>query len=99
MTPGDRFYDFSLRLLMLALGAALIGCLVWLAWRWSQPPAGNATVVPLTQVAPKVEPVPAKDAANSDAPQQVLLAPGQVFKCQSGGNITFTDRPCPTEAR
>jgi hypothetical protein len=43
--------------------------------------------------------VPAKDAANSDAPQQVLLAPGQVFKCQNGGKITFTDRPCPTEAR
>jgi hypothetical protein len=99
MTPGDRFYDFSLRLLMLALGAALIGCLVWLAWRWSQPPAGNATVVPVTQVAPKVERVPVKDVAGKDAPQQVLLAPGQVFKCQNGGKVTFTDRPCPTETR
>jgi hypothetical protein len=99
MTPGDRFYDFSLRLLMLALGAALIGCLVWLAWRWSHPPAGNATVVPVTQVSPKVEPAPVKDAAGRDTPQQVLLAPGQVFKCQNGGKVTFTDRPCPTETR
>lgn len=99
MPPADRFYDFSLRLLMLAVGAALIGCVIWLAWRWSLPPAGDTTIVPVTQASPKAEPVPLRDSAGSDAPQQVLLAPGQVFKCESGGKVTFTDRPCPSESR
>jgi hypothetical protein len=50
----------------------------------------------MTQVAPKVEPVAAREAAVAPGSQQVLLAPGQVFKCESGGRVTFTDRPCTT---
>jgi Domain of unknown function (DUF4124) len=27
------------------------------------------------------------------------VAPGQVYRCESGGKVTFTDRPCPTATR
>ena len=99
MPKGDRVYDFSLRILMLAISAALIGCVVWMAWRWGQPQASPAAAVPVTQVAPKSEPVPVRESTNPSSGQQVLLAPGQVFKCESGGKITFTDRPCAATPR
>jgi hypothetical protein len=98
MPKGDRVFDFSLRILMLAVSAALVGCIAWLAWRWVNPPVGPSPVVPVTQVAPKVEPAPTKGTDTAPGGQQVLLAPGQVFRCESGGRVTFTDRPCPANS-
>jgi hypothetical protein len=98
MTRGDRVYDISLRILMLAVTAALIGAIVVLIWRWNQPHAAAAPAVPVTQVAPPQQPVPRTDVATA-ANAQVLVAPGQVFRCESGGKVTFTDRPCPTITR
>jgi len=98
MPRGDRVYDLSLRILMLTITAALIGCIALLTWRWSQPPIRENPVVPVTQVAPKSEPVAPVDVT-ATASNQVLHAPGRVFRCESGGKVTFTDRPCPTATR
>lgn len=98
MTRGDRVYDISLRILMLAVTAALIGAIGVLIWRWNQPPAAPAPVVPVTQVEPRPLPQPRADVAAAGT-AQVLVAPNQVYRCESGGRITFTDRPCPTATR
>jgi hypothetical protein len=98
MPRSDRVYDFSLRILMLALTGVLIGCIALLLWRWVQPAKPRGDVVPVTEVPAKTEPVQRADAA-LPASSQVLLSPGKVFRCDSGGKVTFTDRPCPTETR
>lgn len=94
-TPSrDRGFDLTLRILMLALTAVLIGCIGLLAWRLSHPPVPTGPVVPVTSVTPKAAPEPAR--ATVIEASQVLLAPGSVFRCDSGGTVTFSDRPCPT---
>lgn len=93
----DRGFDLTLRILMLALTAILIGCIGLLAWRWSHPPVASGPVVPVTQVAPKA--APARASATVIEANQVLLAPGSVFRCDSGGTVTFSDSPCPTAKR
>lgn len=98
MPRSDRVYDFSLRILMIALTAVLIGCIALLLWRWAQPAKPRGEVVPVTEVPAKSEPVQRADAA-LPASSQVLLSPGKVFRCDIGGKVTFTDRPCPTETR
>ena len=98
MSRGDRLYDISIRVLMLAVSAALIGCIALLAMRWNLPAERPAPVVPVTQVTPKSEPVEQAHLRTANN-NQVLLAPGRVFRCESNGRVTFTDRPCPTETR
>lgn len=98
MTRGDRVYDISLRILMLAVTGALIVAVGVLIWRWNQPHAAPAPVVPVTQVEARQPPEPRTEVATA-ANAQVLVAPGQVYRCQSGGKVTFTDRPCPTATR
>ena len=98
MSRGDRLFDISVRVLMLAVSAALLGCIALLTWRWNQPPAGSTAVVPVTEVAPKAENVDRATVATVSE-SQVLLAPGRVYKCEIGGKVTFTDRPCPTATR
>lgn len=94
----DRVYDLSLRMLMAAITVVLIGCIGLLSWRWMNPPQHDGALVPVSQIAPKSAPAtPVQTTAV--APEQVLLAPGQVFRCTIDGRITFTDRPCPTVTR
>jgi len=93
----DRFFDFSLRVLMLAVVAGLIACVAWLTWHWSRPPAPASDEVPVAQTAPKAEPSFARGAEERRDSRQLLMAPGQVFRCESGGTVTFTDRPCTTQ--
>lgn len=97
-TKSERHFDISLRLLMVAVGATLAGCIVWLGLRWAQPPTVPADLVPLTELAPRSGSLTAIEAGSSEA-RQLLLAPGQVFRCVSGNRVTFTDRPCPTTVR
>lgn len=94
----DRLYDLSLRLLMMAITAVLIGCVGLLAWRWLHPPQRDGGLVPVSEVTPKSTPS-APLQTTSVASEQVLHAPGQVFRCDVNGRITFTDRPCTTVAR
>lgn len=94
----DRFYDFSLRILMGFVTIVLLGCIGFLAFRWIQPQAANDPGVPLVQV--EVKP-PAEPPATPVAPEpkaQVLLAPGKIFRCELKGRVTFSDQPCPDGA-
>ncbi len=94
----DRVYDLSLRVLMTAITVVLIGCIGLLSWRWMNPPQRDGALVPVSQIAPKSAPT-APVQTTAVAPEQVLLVPGQVFRCTIDGRITFTDRPCPTVTR
>jgi hypothetical protein len=93
----DRGFDLTLRILMLALTAILIGCIGLLAWRWSHPPVAQGPVVPVTAVTPKA--APERATATVIEANQVLLAPGSVFRCDNGGTVTFSDSPCPAAKR
>lgn len=101
LTPSpksDRVYDLTLRLLMLALFAVLLGCIMLLVIRWTSPQAPDSNLVPVSQTTPRTlsatQPAPV-----SAGPTEVLHAPGQVFRCTIGGRVTFTDRPCPSPER
>lgn len=97
-STGDRFYDFSLRVLMGFVTLVLLGCIGFLAFRWLQPQAATDPGVPLVQV--EVKP-PAEPAAAPPAPEpkaEVLLAPGKIFRCELKGRVTFSDQPCPAGA-
>ena len=92
--PSDRFYDLSLRILMAAIAIVLAGSVVLLVQRINKPAAPAAEPVPLTEVEPSPlqRSVPLDTAANT----QVLLAPGNVFRCDGRSGVTFSDRPCDT---
>ena len=97
-SAGDRFYDFSLRVLMGFVTLVLLGCIGFLAFRWLQPPAATDPGIPLVHV--EVKP-PAAPAAAPPAPEpkaEVLLAPGKIFRCELKGRVTFSDQPCPAGA-
>lgn len=91
--PSDRVFDLSLRILMAVVVVVLAGCVYLLAQRWTAPAQAPSPVVPLTEV----DPAPARAANPSDiqASAQVLLSPGQVFRCETAGRVTYSDRPCP----
>ncbi len=95
MSRSDRYFDLTLRILMLAVAVALLGCVVFLVHRWSKPPVADASLVQLVRApAPAIAvPLPAR----ADATQaQVLHAPGQIFRCENNGRVSFSDQPCRT---
>ena len=94
----DRFVDLSLRILTGLIMAALVFALGLLAWRFLAEPEPATPAVPLVEVAPKPEATaePAKPAP--PAKDEVLLKPGQVYRCVVNGRTTFSDRPCPEGA-
>lgn len=97
-STGDRFYDFSLRVLMGFVTLVLLGCIGFLAFRWLQPQAATDQGVPLVQVElrPRAEPAAAPPTPQPRA--EVLLAPGKIFRCELKGRVTFSDQPCPEGA-
>lgn len=90
--PSDRVFDLSLRILMAVVVVVLAGSVYLLAQRWTAPAQLPSPVVPLTQVEPA--PARAESPADVQASAQVLLAPGQVFRCETAGRVTYSDRPC-----
>ena len=91
---AERLYDLSLRVLMAIVIATLIGCVVFLAWRWLNPAPAPSSVVPLTAVErPPAEPARPDEVAPT-ANAQVLLRPGQMYRCERNGRVTFSDQPC-----
>lgn len=98
-STADRFYDFSLRVLMVVVTLVLIGCIVFLAYRWLHPQAATEQGIALVQV--EVKPAPQSTApvqVPATNPAEVLLAPGKIFRCDIAGRVSFSDRPCPTGA-
>lgn len=96
-SSGDRLYDLSLRILMVVVSVGLVGSVAFLTYRWLAPPRPAQTEVPVVEVGVK----PAQAApqpSQKQAPAEVLLNPGQIFKCEVNGRITFSEQPCTAAA-
>lgn len=90
---SDRLYDLSLRILMVVVSVGLVGSVAFLTYRWLAPPRAAQADVPVVQVGVK----PQQSAAPAPAAPtkaEVLMNPGQIFKCDVGGRVTFSEQPC-----
>lgn len=90
---AERLYDWSLRALMAVIVGGLVACAVFLAWRWAQPAAEVSDRVPLSTIQRPAKSAPTAEPAQKDA-GQVLLQPGQMYRCEGNGRVTFSDQPC-----
>jgi hypothetical protein len=91
---ADRLYDLSLRILMVAVSVGLVASVAFLTYRWLAPPRPVHTDVPVLEIGKK----PAQTTAPVATPApkgEVLMNPGQIFKCDVNGRITFSEQPCP----
>jgi hypothetical protein len=90
---ADRLYDLSLRILMVVVSVGLVASVAFLTYRWLAPPRPIQTDVPVVEIG--VKPAQASVPAASPAPKgEVLMNPGQIFKCDANGRITFSEQPC-----
>lgn len=93
-STSDRFVDFSLRVLQAVVFAVLLGCVGFLAWRWMQPEPPPAAELALTQVEPRPTEISPPAQENKSPVGEVLLHPGQIFKCELRGRVTFSEKAC-----
>lgn len=91
---NERFFDLSLHALITVVSITLIACVGFLAWRWIYPAlppspevAVKAVSPPVSAIATEVRPEPAPGA-------EVLVKPGQMYRCERLGRVSFSDRPC-----
>jgi|SRR5882672_256076 len=98
MSRSERFFDLLIRLLMAATGAVLVVCVAFLIYRWVNPQTTPSHDIQLTEVPVKSDDTLQRAESPISAAAQVLLAPGQVFKCVTNGRVTFSDRACATHA-
>jgi hypothetical protein len=96
-TGSDRFVDFTVRILTGLVLAGLVVALVLLIWNSLQPPVRGAAPIPLVEVEPKQAPKAEPAAPAAPAKGEVLLNPGQVYRCVINGRTTFSERPCPKD--
>lgn len=93
----DRSLDLSLRLLTAIVLMALVGSVGFLVFRIVVPdvyPDTGATARTVRPAPPKPAAGPPQRASDAD---QVLMAPGRVFRCEDQGGVSFSDRACPAE--
>ncbi len=95
----DHYEDYALRILMGAVFLALIGCLMFLAHRWTQTGAHTYVQAPFAEVDVPHDVVAAHEEPQHRSAPLVLLAPGQVYRCNDADGVTYTDRPCPNARR
>lgn len=90
----ERVDEFSLRVLMAVIIVTLIACVAFLTWRWISPVPVPSSLVPLTAVErpAATQPQPLEPAPTASA--EVLLKPGQMYRCERNGRVTFSDHPC-----
>jgi hypothetical protein len=93
-SSGDRLYDLSLRILMVVVSVGLVASVAFLTYRWLAPPHPVQTDVPVVEIGVKTAPV-AAPAAPAAPKGEVLMNPGQIFKCEVNGRVTFSEQPCP----
>lgn len=93
--PSDeRFYDLSLRTLMVIVVTALVVCIGYLTWRMMRSAPNPSPVVPVTAV-PRNDATALNDiSAQTTAQAEVLLKPGQMYRCARNGVVAFSDHPC-----
>jgi hypothetical protein len=95
---GDRFYDLSLHILMIFVSVALVGSVAFLTYKWLAEPRDTRAYVPVVPIAAKPAPPAANTTPSAAPPREVLMNPGQIFKCNTNGRITFSEQPCPAAA-
>lgn len=96
-SSADRLYDLSLRILMVVVSVGLVASVAFLTYRWLAPPRPVQTDVPVVEIGVKATQSTAPVA--TPAPKgEVLMNPGQIFKCDVNGRITFSELPCPAAA-
>jgi hypothetical protein len=92
-SSADRLYDLSLRILMVVVSVGLVASVAFLTYRWLAPARPVQTEVPVVEVG--VRRTPASTPSAAPAPKgEVLMNPGQIFKCDVNGRITFSEQPC-----
>ncbi len=94
-TGSDRFVDLALRILTGVILSVLVLALVLLIWSFLKPRMPSTPPVPLVEVEPKPAPKVEPAAPAAPAKGEVLLNPGQVYRCVINGRTTFSERPCP----
>jgi hypothetical protein len=94
-TGTDRFVDLALRILTGVILSVLVLALVLLIWNFLKPRMPSAPPVPLVEVEPKPAPKVDPAAPPAAAKGEVLLNPGQVYRCVINGRTTFSEKPCP----
>lgn len=93
VSPGDRLYDLSLRILMGVVSVGLVASVAFLTYRWLVPPRPPELTVPMVEVG--VKPTQAAAPAPAAPPQaEVLMNPGKIFKCEVGGRVIFSEQAC-----
>jgi hypothetical protein len=92
-SSADRLYDLSLRILMVVVSVGLVASVAFLTYRWLAPPRPVQSEVPVVEIG--VKPSQTTTPAATPAPKgEVLMNPGQIFKCEVNGRITFSEQPC-----
>jgi hypothetical protein len=94
MSRSDRFYDFSLHMLIVAVSVGMVGCIGFLVYRWLYPAPAADTQIQFVQAERTVPDTPVIVAPALQNQAQVLAAPGQIFRCVSRGRTSFSDQPC-----
>jgi hypothetical protein len=96
----ELIHDFTLRTLSVLVVTSLIVCLAFLAFRWFWlRPAERIEVAltpavvppPALQRVPVAMPAPAR-------PAEVLMNPGYAYRCNQGGKVVYSERPCSVSA-
>lgn len=95
MFTSDSFLDLSLRILTGVIVAVLAVALVMLIWNFFSPRLPVDAPVPVVEIAPKPAAPPEQAPSAAPTKGEVLLNPGQVYKCVINGRTTFSERPCP----
>jgi hypothetical protein len=91
-SSADRLYDLSLRILMVVVSVGLVASVAFLTYRWLAPPRPIQTDVPVVEIG--VRPAQAATPAAPAAPKgEVLMNPGQIFKCDVNGRVPFSEQP------
>jgi len=90
---ADRLYDLSLRILMVVVSVGLVASVAFLTYRWLAPPRPIQIDVPVVEIG--IRPAQAATPTAPAAPKgEVLMNPGQIFKCDVNGRVTFSEQPC-----
>src|SRR5208282_3320715 len=96
---SDRLHDFSLRVLTVIVVVAMVASGVLLLYRSLVPKEHSVgqpwSTIPVRPAAPA--PSVAAPAA-ATAPEKVLMSPEHVFRCDSHGRVSFSDRACESGA-
>jgi len=96
---SDRLHDFSLRVLTVIVVVAMVASGVLLLYRSLVPREHNVGQPWSTVPVPPPAPAPAVAApAPATAPEKVLMSPEHVFRCDSHGRVSFSDRACESGA-